>query len=74
MVEDMLKKTKCLCSLIDSSMVEDVFDFLEMNRITVKPEKVKKILIKDITRNFIKLSYSLSPFPSKHLKPYFDNV
>jgi len=53
MVEDMLKKTKCLCSLIDSSMVEDVFDFLEMNRITVKPEKVKKILIKDITRNFI---------------------
>ena len=42
MVEDMLKKTKCLCSLIDSSMVDDVFEFLEMNRITVKPEKVKR--------------------------------
>ena len=41
MVEEMLKKTKCLCSLIDSSMVEEVFDFLEMNRITVKPEKVQ---------------------------------
>ena len=41
MVEEMLKKTKCLCSLIDSSMVDEVFDFLEMNRITVKPEKVK---------------------------------
>ena len=43
MVEEMLKKTKCLCSLIDSSMVDEVFDFLEMNRITVKPEKVKII-------------------------------
>ena len=38
-VEDMLKKTKCLCSLIDSSMVEEVFEFLEIYRITVKPEK-----------------------------------
>ena len=33
MVEDMLKKTKCLCSLIDSSMVEEVFEFLEIYRI-----------------------------------------
>ena len=40
MVEEMLKKTKCLCSLIDSTMVEEIFEFLEMNRITAKPEKV----------------------------------
>ena len=40
MVEEMLKKTKCLCSLIDSSMVDEVFEFLEMNRIAAKPEKV----------------------------------
>ena len=39
MVEDMLKKTKCLCSLIDSNMVEEIFEFLEMNKITAKPEK-----------------------------------
>ena len=42
MVEQMLKKTKCLCSLIDPSMVEEVFGFLEMTRITVKPEQVRK--------------------------------
>ena len=42
MVEQMLKKTKCLCSLIDPSMVEEVFGFLEMTRITVKPEQVQK--------------------------------
>ena len=40
MVEEMLKKTKCLCSLIDSTMVEEIFEFLEINRITAKPEKV----------------------------------
>ena len=48
MVEEMLKKTKCLCSLIDSAMVEDIFEFLEMNRITAKPEKVR------IRQNFAK--------------------
>ena len=38
-VEEMLKKTKCLCSLMDMSTVEEVFTFLEDNRITHRPEK-----------------------------------
>lgn len=38
-VEEMLRKTKCLCSLLDLTIVEEVFAFLEDNRIDVKPEK-----------------------------------
>ena len=38
-VEEMLRKTKCLCSLLDSSVVEETMGFLEENRINVKPEK-----------------------------------
>lgn len=38
-VEDMLRKTKCLCSLLDLTMIEEVFVFLEENRVNVRPEK-----------------------------------
>jgi len=38
-VEEMLRKTKCLCSLLDLSMIEEVFVFLEENRVNVRPEK-----------------------------------
>ena len=38
-VEDMLRKTKCLCSLLDLTIVEEVFIFLEENRINLRPEK-----------------------------------
>ena len=33
------RKTKCLCSLLDSQMVEESFAFLEDNRVAVKPER-----------------------------------
>ncbi len=32
MVENMLRKTKCLCSLLDTQTVEEAFRFLEDNR------------------------------------------
>eukprot|EP00095_Tigriopus_kingsejongensis_P011180 maker-scaffold456_size166325-snap-gene-0.28 protein:Tk11180 transcript:maker-scaffold456_size166325-snap-gene-0.28-mRNA-1 annotation:"type i inositol- -bisphosphate 4-phosphatase-like" len=38
-VEDMLRKTKCLCSLMDQGMVEEAFVFLEDNRIAQRPER-----------------------------------
>ena len=38
-IEEMLRKTKCLCSLLDQNLVEEVFTFLEENRVTVRPEK-----------------------------------
>ena len=31
-IEEMLRKTKCLCSLLDQNLVEEVFTFLEDNR------------------------------------------
>ena len=57
MVEQMLKKTKCLCSLIDPSMVEEVFGFLEMTRITVKPEQVRKGVV--LVRNMMGGQFSI---------------
>ncbi len=39
LVETMLRKTKCLCSLLDQAMVEEAFAFLEDNRLTQRPEK-----------------------------------
>ena len=38
-VEDMLKKTKVLCSVSDTNIVEDSLTFLEDNRVTIRPEK-----------------------------------
>ena len=38
-IEEMLRKTKCLCSLLDQSIVEEVFSFLEDNKVTIRPEK-----------------------------------
>ena len=38
LIEEMLRKTKCLCSLLDQNMVEQVFSFLEDNRVTIVPE------------------------------------
>ncbi len=32
LVEDMLRKTRCLCSLMDTQTVEEAFAFLEENR------------------------------------------
>ena len=33
LVEEMLRKTKCLCSLMDTQTVEEAFRFLEDNRL-----------------------------------------
>jgi hypothetical protein len=38
-IEEMLRKTKCLCNLLDQHLVEEVFTFLEENRVRVRPEK-----------------------------------
>ena len=38
-IEEMLRKTKCLCNLLDQNLVEEVFSFLEDNKVTIRPEK-----------------------------------
>jgi len=38
-VEDMLKKTKLLCNISDTVIVEEALSFLEDNKVTVRPEK-----------------------------------
>ena len=38
-VEDMLKKTKLLCNISDTVLVEEALLFLEDNKVTVRPEK-----------------------------------
>ena len=39
-VEEMLKKTKLICSIPDSALVEEALLWLEQNKITKRPEKV----------------------------------
>ena len=34
-IEEMLRKTKCLCNLLDQNIVEEVFTFLEDNKVTL---------------------------------------
>ena len=41
-VEEMVRKTKCLCSLSDLATVEEALAFLEENRVSVRPEKVDR--------------------------------
>ena len=38
LVEEMLRKTKCLCSLMDTQTVEEAFAFLEDNRSVMTSE------------------------------------
>ena len=38
-IEEMLRKTKCLCNLMDQNIVDEVFTFLEDNKVTIRPEK-----------------------------------
>ena len=38
-VEDMLKKTKLLCNISDTILVEEALTFLEKNKVTIRPEK-----------------------------------
>ena len=38
-VEDMLKKTKLLCNISDTVLVEEALTFLEENKVSVRPEK-----------------------------------
>uniref|UniRef100_A0A0K2UL75 Type I inositol3,4bisphosphate 4phosphatase-like [Bombus impatiens] n=1 Tax=Lepeophtheirus salmonis TaxID=72036 RepID=A0A0K2UL75_LEPSM len=38
-VEEMLRKTKCLCSLLDQALVEETFQFLEENRVSIRPKE-----------------------------------
>ena len=38
-IEEMLRKTKCLCNLMDQNLVDEVFTFLEDNKVTIRPEK-----------------------------------
>ena len=34
-IEEMLRKTKCLCNLLDQNLVEEVFAFLEDNKVGI---------------------------------------
>lgn len=89
-VEDMLRKTKCLCSLLDLTMIEEVFAFLEENRVNIRPEKdeFSESVAEFMQRNKLKIDLALvrpnkidtlqtpcAEFLSKELRtPDVDNI
>ena len=89
-VEDMLRKTKCLCSLLDLTIIEEVFVFLEENRINLRPEKdeFSESVAEFMQRNKLKIDLPLvrpnkmdnlqtpcAEFVSKELRtPDLDNI
>ena len=69
-VEDMLKKTKLLCSICDTSIVEEALSFLEDNRVTVRPEKdeFSESVAEFMQRNKLKIDLKFKPLPGMSLQ------
>ncbi len=63
LVEDMLRKTKCLCSLVDTQTVEEAFAFLEDNRVRTRPERdeFSESVAEFMQRNRLKIELKLQP-------------
>lgn len=62
-VEGMLKKTKLLCNISDTSLVEEAFIFLEKNRVAVRPEKddFSDSVAEFMQRNRLKIDLQFRP-------------
>ncbi len=60
-IEEMLRKTKCLCNLLDQSLVEEVLAFLEDNRVTIRPEhdEFSQSVAEFMQRNKLKIDLPL---------------
>lgn len=70
-LEDMLRKTKCLCSMLDHSMVEEVFSFLEENRLTVRPaekDEFSESVAEFMQRNRMRIDLTQINKPSANSK------
>ncbi|XP_023330385.1 type II inositol 3,4-bisphosphate 4-phosphatase [Eurytemora carolleeae] len=63
LVESMLKKTKVLCSISDTMLVEEAFSFLEKNRVSVRPEKddFSDSVAEFMQRNRLKIDLQFRP-------------
>ena len=63
LVESMLKKTKLLCSISDTMLVEEAFTFLEKNRVSVRPEKddFSDSVAEFMQRNRLKIDLQFRP-------------
>ena len=72
-VEDMLKKTKLLCNISDTILVEEALTFLEENKVTIRPEKdeFSESVAEFMQRNRLKidLQFSRSVIGSKMMTP-----
>ena len=69
LVEDMLKKTKLLCSISDTCIVEESLSFLEENRVSVRPEKdeFSDSVAEFLQRNKLKIDLQFRPLISSSL-------
>ena len=70
LVEDMLKKTKLLCSISDTCIVEESLSFLEENRVSVRPEKdeFSDSVAEFLQRNKLKIDLQFRPLISSSLQ------
>jgi len=62
-VEDMLKKTKLICSIPDTVLVEEALLFLEENKITKRPDKdeFSESVSEFMQRNKLKIDFQFRP-------------
>ena len=62
-IEEMLKKTKLLCSILDIVVVDEALAFLEENKVTVKPEKdeFSESVAEFMQRNRLKIDLQFRP-------------
>ena len=65
-VEEMLKKTKLLCSISDTTVVEEALSFLEENRVTIRPERdeFSDSVAEFLQRNKLKIDLQFRPLSS----------
>ena len=59
----MLKKSKLLCNISDIAIVEEAFNFLEENRVTVRPERdeFSESVAEFMMRNKMKIDLKFKP-------------
>ena len=69
-VEEMLKKTKLLCSISDTTVVEESLSFLEENRVTIRPERdeFSDSVAEFLQRNKLKIDLQFRPLVTNSLQ------
>ena len=62
-VEEMLKKTKLICSIQDNLLIEEASTFLEENKITKRPDKdeFSESVAEFMQRNKLKIEFQFRP-------------